>query len=1250
MALNVNQIRPIEEDPSSSLQKASSVNPPFYELKLSEVDTQKKQREFIFTHTFSDTQSSSLFRQLHTASELPSADQSTQIPIACYQAMLSQMNENSFSLEVVILWKDSLEIPTFSQLQDPALLVFAEYALQESYELPETGPERNEISQKTLASARVWSPREFYSSVHVPPNTDDNSADIKCPDLHCTLFPFQRRAVRWLLQRESMNLQPDGSVTPTQRAPSDNLPVSFKQMCDADGQVCYYSHLCMTITSDISQWSDAGDRLKGGILAEEMGLGKTVEIIALINLNRRPAQIRPDPDGLVVSGATLIITPPAILEQWQREIQQHSPNLRIHNYTGIQRGEEKSDNLVAEELAEYDVVLTTYKVIGNELHYSGTAPDRNLRHAKRFEPRKTPLIRISWWRVCLDEAQMIESGVSNAAQVARLIPRVNAWAVTGTPLRRDIEDLFGLLLFLHYDPFCHSKPLWKRLYSMFGPILKQVIQKTALRHSKDRVRDELRLPPQKRVIVTASFNSIEEHHYRQLYQQMCGECGLDAEGAPLHDDWNPEDPRTVELMHTWLTRLRQTCLHPEVSGHNRRVLGTGNGPLLTVGEVLEVMIEKNDTSIRSHERMLLQSQLRRGQLLENAKRREEALALWQAALDHSTRLVEDSREELRLQENLLKRAPRETTRDGSEANDDESDETDKNSRIGQCRSKLRMALEVQHIAVFFTANAYYQIKSDPALTQPDSEDFKSLGMKEEQGYETAKMIRQEMLVDISRKVERYMTTIKGKVQKKQFVQIPKMKPHTQHRGLESRRIFDRFEDLCTALNVHAEKYNEWRNVMTKLVSQPLIDQEDDAELEGDEYERSTKHQDEMYVYMEALRAMYADRHDCLTGQKNDLIARDVRTGILQARIDQGPSPKLFLSVMEERSTLIPSSDLGSLRGIVSELRSLTNPLDWQASGGSARARTELELVNQVLKHAGQVLSEQLKVSAKLEREVEMFRDTMNTRLEYYRALQQISDTVAPYDEENAGKPMDEALFASKVEAEEKLEQRISSFKTTRRYLIHLRDQSGSETDRICMICQSTYEDGMYLLEPPISMKLMSSIFPSHFLSWLLLKTSSLGFLTVCGHQYCKECFPIWWRLHRNCPTCKQKLKRRDLHQITYRPKGLSVREEESGIRHHPKNAIYSDISSGVLNQINNIVLDGSYGTKVDTLARHLIWLRHYDPGAKSIVFSQYKAFLKVLQTALAQYKIEYSSIDSRGGVESFNNDPAVSFIRFEVHP
>lgn len=1070
------EIRSNGSGPNAPVIRDSDIDSVACTLVILTPDAEKKE---IISCVVDDFRLGGFLGQLRNVIQLIPADRySNRPPTACYQATIHFVTETkSLLLEVVGLWKDSLVIPDLNHLPDSALELFGKYVLQEDHvtALEDTHRGRRE---KLLGYQREWLPREFYESVHVPQDNENTSATIECADLECDLFPFQRRAVRWLLWREGAQIQQDGTIAPIDRPLPNGLPASFKQMVDADGNVCYFSHLFMTITTQISQWGDAANLLRGGILAEEMGLGKTVEMITLISLNRRPPQesLKPDPDGLRISGATLIITPPAILEQWKQEFEQHAPKMKVYHYTGIRRGQEKSDDLMIEEIADFDVVLTTYNVISREIHYAGATPERSLRHEKRFEPRKTPLVRISWWRVCLDEAQMIESGVSNAAKVARLIPRQNSWAVTGTPLRKNIDDLFGLLLFLQYRPFCDSSSLWKRLYSRFGPVLVSIINSIALRHSKDRVRDELCLPPQKRIVITIPFTPIEEQHYGQLFEEMCEQCGLDAFGAPLSDEWNPEDPAIIERMRAWLTRLRQTCLHPEVSGSNRRALGAGNGPLRTVDEVLEVMIEATDTTIRTEERNLLLSQLRRGQLLENAKRRIESQALWQTALDRATELVNDSREQLRLQRLKNKGMPPNgamaTSNITDYTTDDENDEElDKNSRIGQCRLKLRAALEVQHIAMFFTANAYYQIKSDPNLTQPDSEEFKALEKKEEEGYEAAKLIRKEMLTEISRKVERYMKAIKEKCRKKEFVHIPMMKPYLYSRGLESYRLLNKFEDLCTALNKHAEQYNQWREVMIGLVSQSLIDQEEDAELEGNEYERSTQHQDQMYVYMEALRAMYADRHDALTGQKNILISHEAKAGIAQAKKGEGPSPPLFLSIMSTRSELMPDPNLGSLRGIVSELRSLVGSLEWQASGGSSRASAELEMVSLVLKNAGRMIAEQLKISSSLEREVEMFRDTMNIRLEYYRHLQQISDTVAPYDEENAGKPMDEKLFASKLKQEEKIEAKISSLKSKRRYLLHLRDDPGEEdASRICIICQSGFDTGEFCIRTPVDIE------------------------------------------------------------------------------------------------------------------------------------------------------------------------------------
>lgn len=90
------------------------------------------------------------------------------------------------------------------------------------------------------------------------------------------------------------------------------------------------------------------------------------------------------------------------------------------------------------------------------------------------------------------------------------------------------------------------------------------------------------------------------------------------------------------------------------------------------------------------------------------------------------------------------------------------------------------------------------------------------------------------------------------------------------------------------------------------------------------------------------------------------------------------------------------------------------------------------------------------------------------------------------------------------------------------------------------------------------------------------------------------------------------------------------------------NSIYTDIGSGTLHEIKKIDLQESFGTKIDTLARHVLWLREHDPGAQSIVFSQYKGFLDYLANAFRRFKIACSSVDESDGIESFKKDPAVS--------
>ena len=93
---------------------------------------------------------------------------------------------------------------------------------------------------------------------------------------------------------------------------------------------------------------------KGGILADGMGLGKTVQAISLICA--RPSD---DPSRKT----TLIIAPVALIRQWEKEIGRHiKPEYKLSVY--VYHGSGK--NVEFAQLRQYDVVLTTYGILTQE--------------------------------------------------------------------------------------------------------------------------------------------------------------------------------------------------------------------------------------------------------------------------------------------------------------------------------------------------------------------------------------------------------------------------------------------------------------------------------------------------------------------------------------------------------------------------------------------------------------------------------------------------------------------------------------------------------------------------------------------------------------------------------------------------------------------------------------------------------------------------------------------------------------------
>ncbi|TRY83450.1 hypothetical protein DNTS_016202 [Danionella cerebrum] len=273
----------------------------------------------------------------------------------------------------------------------------------------------------------------------------------------------------------------------------------------------------------------------------------------------------------VSTGATLIISPSSICHQWVDEINRHihTSSLRVLVYQGVKRHGFIQPHI----LAEQDVVITTYDVLRNELNYvdiphSNSKDGRRFRNQKRYMAVPSPLVAVEWWRVCLDEAQMVECTTAKAAEMALRLTSINRWCVSGTPVQRGLEDLYGLILFLGVDPYW-VKYWWDQLlyrpyrHGNTGPLYNLIAQ-VLWRSAKKDVIDQIQIPPQTEEIHWLNFSPVERHFYHRQHE-VCSQDAL----VKLRkiSDWSLKlgslDRRTVTTILYPLLRLRQACCHPQ---------------------------------------------------------------------------------------------------------------------------------------------------------------------------------------------------------------------------------------------------------------------------------------------------------------------------------------------------------------------------------------------------------------------------------------------------------------------------------------------------------------------------------------------------------------------------------------------------------------------------------------------------------------------------------------------------------------
>ncbi|NXG22355.1 SHPRH ligase, partial [Grallaria varia] len=273
----------------------------------------------------------------------------------------------------------------------------------------------------------------------------------------------------------------------------------------------------------------------------------------------------------VPTRATLIISPSSICHQWVDEINRHvrSSSLRVLVYQGVK----KHGFLQPHMLAEQEVVITTYDVLRTELNYvdiphSNSEDGRRFRNQKRYMAIPSPLVAVEWWRICLDEAQMVECTTAKAAEMALRLSGINRWCVSGTPVQRGLEDLYGLVLFLGVDPYW-VKHWWDQLlyrpYCRKNPQpLYSLIAKIMWRSAKKDVIDQIQIPPQTEDIHWLHFSPVERHFYHRQHEVCCQDALAKLRKI---SDWTLKlsslDRRTVTSILYPLLRLRQACCHPQ---------------------------------------------------------------------------------------------------------------------------------------------------------------------------------------------------------------------------------------------------------------------------------------------------------------------------------------------------------------------------------------------------------------------------------------------------------------------------------------------------------------------------------------------------------------------------------------------------------------------------------------------------------------------------------------------------------------
>ncbi|RAL58307.1 hypothetical protein DID88_006419 [Monilinia fructigena] len=175
----------------------------------------------------------------------------------------------------------------------------------------------------------------------------------------------------------------------------------------------------------------------GGLLGDEMGMGKTIQAVSLI-MSDFPAK-----------QPSLVLVPPVALMQWQQEIADYTDGtLKTFVFHG---SNSKAKGVTAQELKRFNVILLSYNTL--ESMYRKQEKGFKSRTCGGMKKEKSQIHQIHFHRVILDEAHSIKQRNSGSAKACFALKANHKWCLSGTPLQNRIGEFFSLVRFLDIKPF-----------------------------------------------------------------------------------------------------------------------------------------------------------------------------------------------------------------------------------------------------------------------------------------------------------------------------------------------------------------------------------------------------------------------------------------------------------------------------------------------------------------------------------------------------------------------------------------------------------------------------------------------------------------------------------------------------------------------------------------------------------------------------------------------------------------------------